>query len=42
MIPNGLNRDVTKYREVVDKFNVAALKDSYELLHEIGNLFVVG
>ncbi|CCX34869.1 exocyst complex component Sec10-like protein [Pyronema domesticum] len=37
-----LSKDVTKYREVVDKFNVAALKDSYELLHEIGNLFVVG
>ena len=35
-------RDITKYRELVDRWGVANLKDSFELLNEIGNLFVVG
>ncbi|KAA8894126.1 exocyst complex component Sec10-like protein [Sphaerosporella brunnea] len=37
-----LSKDITKYREIVDRWGVANLKDSFELLHEIGNLFVVG
>lgn len=37
-----LSKDITKYRDLVDKWGVAGLKDGFELLHEIGNLFVVG
>jgi len=37
-----LSKDITKYYDVIDKWDVANLKDSFELVQEIGNLFVVG
>ncbi|KAL0631485.1 Exocyst complex component 5 [Maublancomyces gigas] len=36
-----LSKDITKYHDIVSKWSVVALKESFELLHEIGNLFVV-
>lgn len=37
-----LAKDITAYRELVDRWGVATLRDGFELLVEIANLFVVG
>ncbi|KAF8251290.1 exocyst complex component Sec10, partial [Wilcoxina mikolae CBS 423.85] len=37
-----LSKDITNYRDLVDNWGIANLKDGFELVHEIGNLFVVG
>ena len=37
-----LSKDITVYRDVVEEWKVPSLRDGFELLYEIGNLFVVG
>jgi len=37
-----LSKDIAKYQDVVNKWGVVTISESFELLVEIGNLFVVG
>lgn len=37
-----LSKDIAKYQDVVSKWGVVTISESFELLVEIGNLFVVG
>ena len=37
-----LSKDITVYRDAVEAWKVGSLRDGFELLYEIGNLFVVG
>jgi len=37
-----LSKDIAKYQDVVNKWGVMTINESFELLVEIGNLFVVG
>jgi len=37
-----LSKDITQYHEVISRWGIGSVSDSFELLQEIGNLFVVG
>ncbi|PWW74402.1 exocyst complex component Sec10 [Tuber magnatum] len=37
-----LSKDIARYQDVVNKWGVVTINESFELLVEIGNLFVVG
>ena len=37
-----LSKDIAKYQDVINKWSVVTISESFELLVEIGNLFVVG
>lgn len=35
------NRDLTMYQDTIAKFNIPGLNERYEMIRELGNIFVV-